>query len=230
MMRWVAVAALACATAAPLAAQRGELAVFSGVVLSPELEFDRVWSITTGAPVYTRERGTRSSGLLVGGTMSAALRGHVFGEVGLLVHSTERRISRTATGDHTGPFASRTDLRGVITSIWMGPSYRFVDRELVAVSLTVGPMVQLLAGPAFSGEGPDRNSASTPVSFGLLAGVRARYWVSDRLGVHVAVDDAMWRFPLLPHESESSFFPETRRRTPRQHDLRIQLGAALPLF
>lgn len=158
------------------------------------------------------------------------MRGHVFGELGLVSHAIERRISRTATGDHTGPFVATSTTEGRITSLWMGPTYRFVDRERLAVGVIGAPMLQFLTGETFGEASTEDNAARSRVKLGLLIGLRARYWLSDRLGVQLTVDDAMWTYPLLQHGSEGTeLFPEAHQRTPRQHDLRVQLGVAMPL-
>lgn len=224
-------ATLAVAVPSPLAAQRGELTILGGIVRDSDEEFDRVTSGTMGAPIYTRERGSRSAGASVGLAFSAALRGHVFAEMGVLSHAVERNISRTGTGDHTGPFLITTTSEGRIISFWLGPAYRFVDRERLAVSAVAAPVLQLLQGEAFGRERTDKNAASGRAAMGVLVGLRARYWITDRIGAQLTVDDAMWTFPLLPHESEGTeFYPEASRHTPRQHDLRLQLGVTVALF
>lgn len=225
-----ACAALAVAPT-PLAAQRGEIAVLGGVVQSPDEEFDRVTSMFGGAPNYTRERGVRESGAAFGAALNFAIRGHVFGELGVLHHGVERRISRTGTGDPDGPFLVTNRYDGALTSFWMGPAYRFVDRERLAVSAVAAPALLLMTGDAFDNEQVFDNAPSRRATLGLLLGLRARYWLTERLGAQLSVEDVMWTFPLSPHQSDGTpLYPDNYRKTPLQHDLRAQLGVTFRMF
>jgi hypothetical protein len=227
------VAALLALTlaAAPLAAQRGEIAVLGGTVLSPDVEFDRVTSTTLGPPSYTRERGRRESGPALGVAATFAIRGHVFAELGIMHHGVERSISRTGTGDANGPFIQTTTTSGTITTLWVGPAYRVVDRERFALTALAAPVLHVLQGRTFEEATVNRNAPTTSTALGLMLGLRARYWFGEQVGLQLAVEDAMWTFPLSPHPSDGTpAYPETYRDTPRQHDLRLHLGLAFKLF
>jgi hypothetical protein len=228
---------LPCTLAALLAfpttllAQRGELALLGGIVRSPDEEFDRVTSTPTPPANYTRERGVRESGAAIGLTATFAIRGHVFGEIGVLHHGVERRISRTGTGDPTGPFLVTLPYDGRITSFWMGPAYRFVDRERLAIAALAAPTLIVMSGDAFDNQQVFDNAPSRRATLGVTLGLRARYWVTERVGAQLALDDQMWTFPLSQHPSDGTpFFPENYRKTPLQHDLRAHLGLTLKLF
>ena len=232
-MRQAAVAALAALVLGvpTLQAQRGELAVLGGIVASPDEEFDRVTSATIGGPSYTRERGRRESGPAFGAAATFAIRGHVFAELGLLHHGVERHISRTGTGDPTGPFLLTTTRSGRLTTAWIGPSYRFVDRDRLAVSALVAPMIVAMHGQAYDDNWVAYNAPTRRMTIGMLFGLRARYWMGERLGLQLSVEDATWTVPLQPHPSDGTpLYPDTYRRTPLQHDLRVHLGASLKLF
>ena len=214
---------------APLAAQRAEIVVLAGTVVSPGEEFDRVTSSQLSPPTYTRERGRRESGSAFGVAATFAIRGHLFGEIGLLHHGVERNISSTGAGDPTGPFVVTTTTDGSISSVWIGPSYRMVDRERLAISALVAPALFVMRGDAYSSNAVDFNAPLRSTEFGLLMGIRARYWATDRIGVHVSVEDALWALRLSPHPGDSPFRPENYTRTPPRHEFRLQLGAAFKL-
>jgi hypothetical protein len=223
-----AVIALGLLCATPLAAQRAELALLGGIVQSTDEEFDRVTASPPPAN-YTRERGKRESGAAFGAAATFAVRGHWFGELGFLHHGVERSISRTGTGDPSGPFLLTTTTEGSVTSFWMGPSYRVVDRERVAVSALLAPALFLMQGDAYSQNAVYYNAPSRSTEFGLLAGIRARYWASERIGIHLAIEDAYWAPSLTPHPSDGPFSPENYTKAPRRHEIRAQLGVALKL-
>lgn len=228
--RALAVLALAAMPSA-LAAQRGEVAIVGGIVQSPGEEFDRVIASQLGAPTYQRQRGVRESGNAVGATATFAIRGHVFGELGIMRHGVERCIARTALGDADGPLLTSGRFDGTLTTIWMGPSYRLVDRERFVLSAVVGPMVLAMDGDAFDRNLVSENAPSRSAALGALVGLRARLWLTDRLGAQLSLDDAMWTMPLSPHPTDDTpLYPDTYRATPRQHDLRLHLGAAYRLF
>lgn len=214
--------------AAPLGAQGAELVLLGGFVKSPDEEFDRVVS-TPPPALYTRQRGSRESGAAFGAAATFAIRGHWFGEVGVLHHGVERSISTTGTGDHTGPFLLTTTTDGAVTSFWMGPSYRIVDRERVALSAVLAPALFLMTGDAYSESQVFYNAPTRRTEFGILAGLRARYWATERIGIHVSVEDAYWALKLLPHPSDGPFSPENYTDTPPRHEIRVQLGAAIKL-
>ena len=222
--------ALSVVLAAPLAAQRGEITILGGLVQSPDEEFDRI--VGSNAPVfYTRQRGERRSGASIGAAASFAIRGHVFAELGLLRHAVERSISTTGFGDEGGPFIATNRYDGHITSFWIGPSYRVIDRERFALSALAAPLVLVMTGAAADQEQVFYNAPSRSTAFGELVGLRARLWMTERFGAQVSVDDAMWTFPLTPHPNDDTpFAPQASRTTPRQHDLRLQLGASYRLF
>lgn len=212
------------------AAQRGEITVLAGVVQSPSEEFDRV--IGSNAPVfYTRQRGERSSGAALGAAASFAIRGHVFAELGVMSHSVERAISTTGLGDESGPFLATNRFDGRITSFWIGPSYRAVDRDRIALSALAAPVVLVMTGDAFERAKVFHNAPSRSAAIGFMLGLRARLWMTERLGAQLAVEDAMWTFPLTPHRNDDTpFAPGASRDTPLQHDLRVHLGASYRLF
>lgn len=215
--------------AMPLAAQRAELVLLGGSVRSPGVEFDRVTSTQLPPPLYTRQRGSREAGTALGAAATFAIRGHVFGEIGFLHHSVERSISTTGTGDPTGPFLVTSTTEGSVTSFWMGPSYRFVDRDRLAVSAMLAPALFVMLGDAYSKNTVFFNAPARRAEFGFLAGVRARYWLTERLGVQASVEDAFWALTLTPHPSEGPFSPENYSKTDPAHELRLLLGAALKL-
>lgn len=232
-LRRLLAAAIVAALLLPgaLAAQRGEVTLLGGLVRSPDEEFDRVTSTPSGPSNYTRERGVRKSGAAFGAAASFAIRGHVFAELGVMHHGVERRISRTGTGDPTGPFLVTQAYKGRITTLWMGPSYRVVDRERLAVSLLAAPTLIVMTGDAFDTEQVFDNAPSRDASLGVMLGLRARYWFTERIGGQLAVDDLMWTFPLRQHPSDGSpFYPQNYRKTPLQHDLRVHLGLSYRLF
>ncbi len=214
-----------------LIAQRGEIALLGGLVRSPDEEFDRVTSIPSGPANYTRERGVRESGAAVGAAASFAIRGHVFAELGVMHHGIERRISRTGSGDPTGPFLVTQAYDGRITTLWMGPSYRIVDRERLAISLLAAPALVVMTGDAFDNQQVFDNAPSRDATLGVMLGLRARHWFTERIGAQLALDDVMWTFPLSQHPSDGSpFYPQNYRKTPLQHDLRLHLGLSYRLF
>ncbi|HRQ77402.1 MAG TPA: hypothetical protein PLY94_02300 [Gemmatimonadaceae bacterium] len=226
-------AALAVALALPttLAAQRGEITLLGGAVQSPDVEFDRVTSTIGGPSNYSRERGARSSGAAVGAAVTFAIRGHVFAELGITHHGIERSISRTGTGDPDGPFLVTNRYDGRVTAFWMGPAYRFVDRERLAVSALAAPTLLLLGGDAYDNQQVFDNAPSRNASLGVMLGLRARYWIGERLGAQLSVEDVMWTFPLSPHPSDGTpMYPDTYRKTPLQHDLRVMLGVTFRMF
>lgn len=214
-----------------LAAQRGEISLLGGYVLSPAVEFDRVLrSNTIGVPFYTRQRGARSDGAAFGVAATFAIRGHVFAELGVMHHGIERAISSTGLGDETGPFLITNRYDGALTTFWVGPAYRVVDRDRTAVSAVVAPTVILKTGDAFSNESVFHNAPRSSTSVGILLGVRGRHWLTDRVGLQASLDDVIWTFPLAPHNADGTpFAPLSSRKTPRQHDLRFHLGLALRL-
>jgi hypothetical protein len=223
----VAVAALPTA----LIAQRGEVAVLGGIVHSAGEEFDRVTSTQMPPPTYTRQRGLRTSGAAVGAAATFAIRGHVFGELGIMRHGVERRIARTALGDPNGPFDVTTQHDGALTSFWVGPSYRVVDRARFALSALAAPVVLVMSGDAYDQSAVGDNTPSRRAALGALLGLRARLWLTQRLGAQLAIEDALWTMPLLPHPTDGTpLYPGTSRSTPRQHDLRLHVGAAYRLF
>lgn len=223
--------AVAMGCPAELTAQRGELALLGGLVQSPDEEFDRVTSTPSGPSNYTRERGVRESGAAFGVAATFAIRGHVFAELGVMHHGIERRISRTGTGDPTGPFLVTQAYDGRITTFWMGPSYRIIDRERLAVAALAAPTLVVMTGEAFEQQQVFHNAPSRNATLGVMLGARARYWFSERLGAQLSVEDVMWTFPLSPHDSDGTpFYPENYRKTPLQHDLRVHLGATFRLF
>ncbi|MBA3854147.1 MAG: hypothetical protein C0503_07015 [Gemmatimonas sp.] len=211
-------------------AQRGEITVVGGIVQSPDEEFDRV--IGSNAPVfYTRQRGERSSGAAFGAAASFAIRGHVFAEIGIMSHPVERAISTTGLGDESGPFLVTNRFDGRITSIWLGPSYRVIDRERFALSALAAPMVLVMTGDAFDRQQVFHNAPSRSAAIGFMVGARARLWMTERFGAQLGVEDAIWTFPLTPHANDGTpFAPGTSQDTPRQHDLRVSIGASYRLF
>lgn len=214
-----------------LIAQRGEIALLGGLVRSPDEEFDRVTSTPAGPSNYTRERGVRESGAAIGAAATFAIRGHVFAELGVMHHAIERRISRTGTGDPTGPFLLTQAYDGRITTLWMGPSYRVVDRERLAVAVVVAPTLVVMTGAAIDNEQVFDNAPSRDATLGVMLGLRARHWLTERIGAQIALDDVMWTFPLSPHPSDGSpFYPQNYRKTPLQHDLRVHLGLSYRMF
>lgn len=216
---------------AALAAQRGELVVHGGIVNSPDEEFDRAVSTQLPPPLYTRQRGVRESKAAIGVTASFAIRGHVFGELGVMRHGVERAISRTGLGDENGPFLTTQRFDGSITSFWMGPAYRFVDRERLAISGVAAPMVVVMGGDAYAREKVVENAPSQTAAIGMLFGLRARVWLTERLGGQFSLENAMWTVPLSPHPTDDTpLYPGTYRSTPRQNDLRLLVGAAYKLF
>jgi len=223
----------AAAVGAPrsLAAQRGEISILGGFVQSPDVEFDRVLrGSNLGVPLYVRQRGERSAGPAFGVAATFAIRGHVFAELGVLHHGIERAISATGLGDETGPFLITNRYKGALTTFWVGPSYRFVDREWTALSAVLAPTVIVMAGEAYSNETVFHNFPSSNTTIGVLLGVRGRHWLNDRVGLQASLDDVMWTFPLAPHNADGTpFAPLSSRKTPRQHDLRLHLGLALRL-
>lgn len=229
--RWSVALLVALFLPTTLAAQRGEFALLGGIVVSPDEEFDRVTSPPTPPANYTRERGVRESGAAFGAAATFAIRGHVFAELGVLHHGIERSISRTGTGDPTGPFLVTQTYAGRITTLWVGPSYRFIDRERLAVSVVAAPTLVVMTGEAFDNEHVFDNAPSRDATFGVMLGLRVRRWFTERVGAQLAVEDVMWTFPLSPHPSDGSpFFPENYRKTPLQHDLRAYLGLTYRLF
>ena len=216
---------------AALAAQRGEIVVHGGIVNSPDEEFDRAISTQLPPPFYTRQRGVRESKAAIGVTASFAIRGHVFGELGVMRHGVERSISRTGLGDPDGPFLITLPYDGSITTFWLGPSYRFVDRERVAIAGVAAPMVVVMGGDAYDREFVFENAPSRTAAIGMLFGLRARVWITERLGGQLSLENAVWTMPLSPHPTDDTpFYPDTYRSTPRQHDLRLLVGAAYKLF
>src|SRR5690606_12690338 len=154
--------------------------------------------------------GVRESRAAFGAALSFAIRGHVFGELGVLHHGVERRISRTGTGDPNGPFLVTNRYDGAITSFWMGPSYRFVDGERLAVSGDAAPTRLLMTGEACGSEQVCDNGPSRSAALGVMLGLRARYWLTERLGAQLSVEDVMWTFPLSPHPSDGTpLYPDT---------------------
>lgn len=231
-VRFVLLAAtLGLLSTSPLGAQRGEIALLGGIVQSPDEEFDRVSSSQFAPPVYTRQRGSREPGPAFGAAATFAIRGHMFAELGFLHHGVERSISFSGVGDPTGPFLVTNTYEGSITWLWLGPSYRVVDRERFALSAMVAPTLFIMRGDAFSEEEVAFNAPTRSADIGFLLGLRARVWATEKIGVQVSVENAIWTLPIMPHPSDGSpIHPETSRQTPRQHDLRFQLGAALRLF
>lgn len=227
-------ALFAIAVLAPTAleAQRGELALLGGVISGPEEEFARVYSATTVGPAeYVRARGTREIGAGVGAALTFAIRGHVFGEVGILSYGIDRTISRTANGDPDGAFVSGNTTQGRVTTFWMGPAYRVVDRERSTVSLLAAPTLLLLTGDAYNTSAVGFNAPSRHGNFGVMLGVRARHWLTERVGAQVAVEDLIWSTPLMPHQTDGTpAYPQSERKTPQLHDLRATLGVAIRLF
>ncbi len=223
--------ALGLLGASPLAAQRGEIALLGGIVQSPDEEFDRVMSSQFAPPVYTRQRGSREAGTAFGAAATFAIRGHVFAEIGFLHHGVERSISVTGAGDPSGPFVVTNTHEGSLTWLWLGPSYRVVDRERFALSALAAPGLFVMQGDAYDQEEVGFNAPSKRADFGFLFGLRARYWATEKFGIQVSVEDAIWTLPLAPHPSDGTpMHPQTSRKTPTQHDLRLHLGAALNLF
>lgn len=214
-----------------LAAQRGELVMHGGIVDSPGEEFDRAISTQLPPPAYTRQRGIRESQAALGITATFAIRGHVFGELGVMRHGVERAISRTGLGDPDGPFLTTQRFDGSITTFWMGPSYRFVDRERLAIAGVAAPMVVVMGGDAYAREFVFENAPSRTAAIGMLFDVRARVWVTERFGGQLSLENAAWTVPVSPHPTDDTpFYPDTYRSTPRQHDLRLLVGAAYKLF
>lgn len=213
-------------------AQRGELAVLAGGVQGSGKEFDRVIaSGSVGPPSYTRQRGLRSSGLAVGVAAAFAIRGHVFAELGVVHHGVERAISSTGSGDETGPFLITNRYDGRITTIWMGPSYRVIDRERTVLAAVAAPTVLVMSGEAFESQRVFHNAPTRGTTLGLLLGLRGRVWLTERIGAQLSLEDLIWTFPLAPHPADgATISSRTSRETPRQHDVRAHLGMTLRLY
>lgn len=233
-MRRLRVIVVVLALAAlPLAlpAQRGEFVVHGGSVNSPDEEFDRAISTQLPPLNYTRQRGVRESKAAAGATATFAIRGHVFGELGVMHHGIERAISRTRVGEPDGPFLPAQRFDGSITTFWLGPSYRFVDRERIAIAGVAAPMVVVMGGDAYDRRLVFENAPSRTAALGMLFGLRARVWITERFGGQLSLENAVWTVPLSPHPTDDTpFYPDTYRSTPRQNDLRLLLGAAYKLF
>lgn len=215
-----------------VAAQRGEIAVLVGGVQGSGEEFDRVIaSSAVGPSFYTRQRGVRSSGAVFGLAATFAIRGHVFAELGLAHHGVERAISSTGLGDETGPFLITSRYDGGITSLWMGPSYRVIDRERAILAAVVAPTVLVMSGEAFDSQQVFHNAPTRGTTVGMLLGLRGRYWLSERVGAQLSLEDLIWTFPLAPHPADgASISSRTSRETPRQHEIRAHLGMTLRLY
>ena len=213
-------------------AQRGEIAVLGGAAPGVREEFDRVLAIGSASPYsYIRQRGERTLHPFAGVAATFAVRGHVFAELGLSHQTLTRSIASTAGGDHTGPFIRSTEHDGALTAFWIGPAYRAVDRERVALTLLAAPTVLVLTGDAYDTDVVFVNAPTRGTTIGLMLGLRARYWLTERVGAQLAVENVSWNFSLSPHPNDvPARAPETYRRTPRQQDLRLHLGATFKLF
>ncbi len=222
-------AALGIIAATPLMAQRAEFVLLGGSVRSPAEEFDRVISTPLPPSNYTRQRGSRDAGMALGAAATFAIRSHWFGEVGFLHHGIERSISTTGTGDPTGPFLLTSTYSGAVTSFWMGPSLRFVDRDRIAVSALLAPTLFFMSGDAYDENQVFYNAPTRSTAFGVLMGLRARYSATERVGIQLSVEDAYWAPKLMPHPSDGPFSPENYTKSPPRHELRLQVGAAFKL-
>lgn len=217
--------------AAALPAQRVDLVVIGGTVRSSGAEFDRVTSTTVPPPFYTREFSERESGALAGITATFPLRGTIYAEIGLLQHGVARTISRTGTGDPSGPFVASTRTTGGIVSLWAAPALRLVSDDRYSISILGGPMVQVLYGDAFNQNVVGYSAPARSPVLGLMIGIRAVRMLGDRIGLQAGLDNAGWTFPITPHPSDGSAqYPDTYRKTPRQNDTRVHAGVVVRLY
>lgn len=212
---------------APLAAQRSvEIAVLGGPVRSAAQEFERVTGSGPFPPVYTRERGSRESGTALAATATFPWRGRWFAELGLLHHGVDRTVERTADGNSQGPFVQTRTIAGAVTSIWAGPAYQLVNGERFTLRALVAPAVFRIQGDAYAESEVGLSAAGKSTEVGFLLGIRARQWVSDRIGIQLSAEGAAWAVRLKDHPGESIFDSETFTDTPPSFDLRVLLGAA----
>jgi hypothetical protein len=104
-----------------------------------------------------------------------------------------------------------------------------VDRERIAVSALLAPAVFVMSGDAYSESQVFFNAPTQNAAFGLLLGLRARYWVTERIGVQLSAEDAYWAPTLKPHPSDGPFNPENYTDADPAHELRVHIGAAFRL-
>ncbi len=232
-MRVILPAVLLLATVAGgAAAQRFEISAIGSYVSTPGKEYERV---TVAGPAGERVRSTasRASSPAFGFQTSIALadseRWRLDG--GMLIQPTTRTLRETALGDEAGPYASSTEVDGMILSAWVAAMYRIRGSSAGHLDVYAGPMLANYGGIGYTQTEDPLGYPFPAAGIGLLTGTRGAYFFNRDFGIQASAEFSMYGFAVADRAQDfANPTVPTRQRNETQREIRISLGLMYRYF